>query len=46
MFELPAYTLAELRDYNVAVAEHFNVKVDVETGLRIHKLLVVLQGAR
>lgn len=46
MFELPARTLAELRDYNIAVAEHLNVKVDMETGLRIDEPPVVLQGAR
>lgn len=34
MFELPAGTLAELSDYNVAVSEHLDVKVDVQTWLR------------
>ena len=33
MFECPACALAEFSDDNVAVAEHFDVKVDVETGL-------------
>lgn len=34
MFEGPACTLAKFSDYNVAVAEHLDVKVDVETRLR------------
>ena len=34
MFKLPACTLAEFCNNNVTVAEHFNIKVDMEAGLK------------
>lgn len=45
MCELPTRTLTQFRNYDIAVAEHFNVEVDMEAGLREDKPLVVLQGA-